>query len=107
MKTEPKPLPDLHQTVFDQATLEAYLADLRACTEILVIIPKAGPRYVAPEDIQLEEGAQLLSDGQLRGLQVRYRHQKEERWDTLINRDGSIHVTRIQQDFSQHSYSCP
>ena len=103
MTSDAKPLPELHQSVFDKATLEAYIADLNACTEILVVMPKAGPGYVAPKSIKLEEGAKLLLAGQLRGLQIRYRYQNEEWWDTLINRDGPIHVTRIQQDFSSAS----
>jgi hypothetical protein len=100
MSTEAKPLPELHQSVFDEATLEVYIADLNACTEILVVMPKAGPGYVAPKSIQLEEGAQLLLAGKLRGLQIRYRYQNEEWWDTLINREGQIHITRIQQNFN-------
>ena len=98
--TEPKPLPELHQTVLTPDTLRALFADLEACTEILAVMPKAGPGYVTPEDIGLAEGQALLSEGKLRGLQIRYRYQNEEWWDTLINRDGNIAITRIQQDFS-------
>jgi hypothetical protein len=76
------------------------VTDLKACAEILVVMPKAGPGYVAPKEIDLDEGAKLLESGQLRGLQIRYRYQNEEWWDTLINRDGNISITRIQQDFT-------
>ncbi|HAV14460.1 MAG TPA: hypothetical protein DCX06_13365 [Opitutae bacterium] len=98
--TDAKPLPELHQNVLDSKTLAFFVADLKACAEILVVMPKAGPGYVAPKEIDLEEGARLLEAADLRGLQIRYRYQNAEWWDTLINRDGNIHITRIQQDFS-------
>jgi hypothetical protein len=99
MTDEPKPLPELHQTVLTPETLADLVTDLKACAKILVVMPKAGPGYVAPKEIDLDEGAKLLESGQLRGLQIRYRYQNEEWWDTLINRDGNISITRIQQDF--------
>ena len=99
MTTDAKPLPELHQNVLDSETLADLVADLKACAEILVVMPKAGPGYVAPKEIDLEEGAKLLESGELRGLQIRYRYQNAEWWDTLINRDGNIHITRIEQNF--------
>jgi len=99
MQTE-KPLPELHQTVLTTETQAALFADLEACTEILAVMPKAGPGYVTPEEIGLKEGEALLNEGALRGLQIRYRYQNEEWWDTLINRNDQIHITRIQQNFS-------
>ncbi len=92
-------LPELHQTILSPEMLEALFADLEVCTEVLAVMPKAGPGYVTPEDIGLKEGQALLLDGTVRGLQIRYRYQNEEWWDTLINRDGPIHITRIQQNF--------
>lgn len=99
MTTEAKPLPELHQSIFDTATLKAYVADLKTCAEISAVMPKAGPGHVAPKDINLVEGVTQLEAGQLRGLQIRYHYQSEEWWDTLINRDGTIHITRIKQEF--------
>ncbi len=99
MTTESK-LPELHQTILNEEMLRALFTDLAACTEILAVMPKAGPGYVTPQDIGLEEGESLLTQGTLRGLQIRYLYQNKEWWDTLINREGQIHITRIQQDFS-------
>lgn len=92
-------LPELHQTILDPKTVCALFADLEACTEVLAVLPKAGPGYTTPEDIGLHEGQALLAEGALRGLQIRYRYQSEEWWDTLILRDGQVHITRIQQNF--------
>lgn len=97
--TTDNPLPELHQTVLTADQLNALFSDLQACTEILLVMPKAAPGYVGVKEVSLEEGKQLLVNGDLRGLQIRYRYQNEEWWDTLIHRDGQIHITRIQQNF--------
>ncbi len=97
--TGPKPLPELHQSTLDAETLDALFADLEACTEILAVLPKAGPGHTQPENIALADGRDQLLSGQLRGLQIRYRYQGEEWWDTLIHRGNSIHITRIQQNY--------
>lgn len=95
-----KPLPELHQADLDADTLEAYFRDLQACAEVFGVVPKMGPGYVAPNEIDLMEGKALLASGQLRGLQIRYHYQSAEWWDTLIVRDGAVRMTRIEQDFS-------
>ena len=97
--TDTKPLPELHQSTLDTATLEALFADLEACTEILAVLPKAGPGHTQPENITLAEGKARLLAGQLCGLQIRYRYQGEEWWDTLIHRGDTIQITRIQQNY--------
>ncbi|MGJ8649713.1 MAG: hypothetical protein ACSHX4_05090 [Opitutaceae bacterium] len=98
MSTE-TPLPELHQTVLTPDHLNALFNDLESCTEILLVMPKAAPGYVGIKEVSLEEGKTLLVNGSLRGLQIRYQYQGAEWWDTLINRDGQIHITRIQQNF--------
>lgn len=97
--SDSKKLPELQQSILDPETVRALFADLKACTEVLAVMPKAGPGYVTPEDIGLDEGEALLNEGKLRGLQIRYHYQGEEWWDTLIQRDGQIHITRIQQNY--------
>ncbi len=100
MTTEPT-LPQLHQSRLTPEMLHALFRDLESCTEVLAVMPKAGPGYVTPTDIGLKEGEALLTNGQVRGLQIRYRYQNEEWWDTLIVRDDQIYITRIQQNFNQ------
>lgn len=97
--TNSNPLPELHQTVLTPDQLNALFNDLESCAEILFVMPKTAPGYVGIKEVSLQEGQQLLVNGSLRGLQIRYKYQGEEWWDTLINRDGQIHITRIQQNF--------
>ncbi|ADE53090.1 hypothetical protein [Coraliomargarita akajimensis] len=92
-------LPELTQTELDPETFHSLFTDLASCTEILAVIPKAGPGYVAPKTISLTEGQHLLISEQVRGLQIRYRYQGDEWWDTLISDGSSIRLTRIKQAF--------
>lgn len=94
-------LPELHQSELDPDTLEALFADLEACAEIHAVIPKAGPGHVTPASITLAEGRALLTAGQLRGLQIRYRYQGSEWWDTLIAVGGAVRITRIEQTYGE------
>jgi hypothetical protein len=95
-------LPDLNQSMLDSATFEALCRDLRACTEITEVIPKYGAEAYVPEDAQLtlERGWELLQAGQLRGLQVRYRYDGADWWDTLMKTSGGIRLVRIRHDFN-------
>ncbi len=93
-------LPELTQTELDPETFHALFTDLEACTEILAVIPKAGPGYTAPKTISLTEGQHLLISEQIRGLQIRYTYDGDEWWDTLISDGACIRLTRIKQQFS-------
>ncbi|MDQ8202416.1 hypothetical protein [Pelagicoccus sp. SDUM812003] len=97
--SETTPLPELHQSHMDSETLAAYFRDLEACAEIFAVIPKMGQGYVAPQEVDLRLGKSLLESGALLGLQIRYRFDGSEWWDTLIARGGQIRITRIEQTF--------
>lgn len=99
---EPQPLPDLHQSEVDRTTLNQLFEDVGTHTEIIEIIPKHAPGYVEenPATLQLAEAYQLLTSGQLRGLQLRYRYQEKTWWDTLIPLPGGLfRIVRIEHDF--------
>ena len=94
---EPTPaLPDLHQADLDPQTLGSLFEDLSACADIFAVIPKTGTGYVAPANISLDEGKEMLLAGQLRGLQIRYKYNGGEWWDTLIQFPDAIRLTRIK-----------
>ncbi len=97
---ENRPLPELHQADLDDQTIDSYFRDLQACAEVFAVVPKMGPGYVAPANVDLMEGKGLLASGEVRGLQIRYNFQNAEWWDTLIVRDGAVRMTRIEQNFS-------
>lgn len=100
--SEPVPLPDLHQSEVDQTTLKQLFTDIGTLTEIQEIIPKYAPGYVAENSpqLQLDQAFQQLITHQLRGLQLRYRHQGKIWWDTLIPLPGGLYrIVRIEHDF--------
>ena len=93
-------LPQLTQAELDPETFHSLFADLAACTEILAVIPKVGTGYIVPKNVSLAEGQHLLISEQIQGLQIRYKYQDEEWWDTLISHGTCIRLTRIKQKFS-------
>ena len=94
-------LPELHQTELDPEMVQTLFADLESCAEILAVIPKYGPGYIAVKSINLAEGERALKAGELRGLQVRYRYQGDEWWDTLIASGANVRITRIKHEFRE------
>ncbi len=97
------PLPDLHQSEIDEATLRELITDIGTHAEILEIIPKYAPGYVAedPAPLQLDEAVQQLVSRELRGLQLRYRHEGKTWWDTLMPLPGGLfRIVRIEHHFS-------
>lgn len=97
-------LPDLQQSVLDPETLAQLFVDLGSFTEIVEVIPKAMAEGYVPESstITLEEGREMLLSGAVRGLQIRYRYQGSQWWDTLLPdaNSGGFRIVRIQHDFA-------
>ena len=81
----PDALPEVNEGRLDREALTALARDVEALCEVLAVIPKAGPRaHASPRQLGLSEGMALFAAGELRGLQLRYRHEGQEWWDTLI-----------------------
>lgn len=102
--SHPAPLPDLHQSELDEATLRQLFDDVRTHTELLEVIPKHAATGYVPEiaAITLAEGLDLLLGGGVRALQLRYRHDGSTWWDTLMpTSPGVFRIVRIQHDFPQ------
>lgn len=98
----PAPLPDLHQSEIDDATLRQLFLDVAAHTELLEIIPKHAATGYVPEiaATTLAEGLDLLLSGGVRALQLRYRHNGTTWWDTLMPAPhGNFRIVRIQHEF--------
>ena len=99
-----KTLPELQQSVLDPETLEQLFSDLSSLTEIIEIIPKAAAAGYVDEKqqhISLDEAREMLLSSTVRGLQIRYRYQGSQWWDTLLPDPGGngFRIVRIQHDF--------
>lgn len=100
--SDPVPLPDLHQSELDEATLRQLFEDVRAHTELMEVIPKHAATGYVPEiaAITLDEGLAFLVDGTVRAVQLRYRHDGAVWWDTLMpTPHKTFRIVRIRHDF--------
>ena len=105
--SDPAPLPDLHQSELDEATLRQLFEDVRSHTELMEVIPKYAATGYVPEiaAITMAEGLELLVSGCVRALQLRYRHDGTLWWGTLMpTPHGTFRIVRIQHDFSADAH---
>ena len=78
-------LPPLYDALLDDATVERLLDDVASCTELVEVIPKhADQRYASNNTITLDTARRLLRQRSLLGLQLRYRYENADWWDTLM-----------------------
>lgn len=91
--------PALHTGDLDAAGVRALVADLEAYAERLQVLPKAAAkRFVLPETLPLQAATEGLLAGELRGLQLRYVHEGQEWWDTLLSMGKSgYRIVRVAQ----------
>lgn len=98
----PLKLPELNTTELDAAQLEQLLRDIEVCTQITEIIPKYATRGHVPDvaGVTLAQARELLATRAVRGLQLRYRYENADWWDTLMVIGDKCRLVRIRHDFS-------
>ena len=97
----PAPLPELSEGLLDAQQIEQLLRDIELCAQVSEIIPKFAPRAHVPENPQLTltDARQLLDTRAVRGLQIRYRYDGHEWWDTIMVVGDQFRVVRIRHEF--------
>jgi hypothetical protein len=98
----PLKLPDLNTTELDAALVEQLLRDIEVCTQITEIIPKFARRGQVPDtaSVTLTQARELLATRAVRGLQLRYRYDNADWWDTLMVVGEGFRLVRIRHDFA-------
>lgn len=98
----PAKLPELNQALLDAAQVEQLLRDIEACTQITEIIPKYAARGHVPDTaaVTLTQARELLATRAVRGLQLRYRYEDADWWDTLMIVGEQFRLVRIRHDFA-------
>lgn len=98
----PLKLPDLNMTLLDGAQVRQLLCDIELCTQITEIIPKYSARGHVPDAavVTLAQARELLAKRAVRGLQLRYRYEGADWWDTLMLVGDQFRLVRIRHDFS-------
>jgi hypothetical protein len=95
-------LPDLHQAVLDTPTLERLLRDIEEHAQVNEIIPKFTQRGYVPEGpVTLAEARELLLFQSARGVQIRYRYEGADWWDTIMTAPEGFRLVRIRHSLDQ------
>jgi hypothetical protein len=90
-------LPPTQQAVLDAATVECLFRDIGACTEVLSLSLRCrGQRRGGEFTGTLDDARGAFVDGTAQGIQIRYRHQGEEWWDTLMRISGEVRLVRMR-----------
>lgn len=93
-------LPDLHEAVLDDATLDELFADVANCTQISEVIAKHGTRQHTPDrSYTLDDARRMLLDGSVLGVQLRYTYEGDQWWDTLMRIPAGVRLVRIRHSF--------
>ncbi|HYG22982.1 MAG TPA: hypothetical protein VEH04_09385 [Verrucomicrobiae bacterium] len=93
-------LAELQESILDSATLNDLFRDLRVCTEVIEVIPRASRhQMVAERTLTLEEAKEKILSGAINGLQIRYRYEGAEWWDTLLRLPQGVRIVRIRHEF--------
>ncbi len=94
-------LPDLNTTLLDDEQVEQLLRDIELCAQIAEIIPKFAARGHVPDSasVTLAEARKLIATRAVRGLQLRYRFEDADWWDTLMLVGDQFRIVRIRHDF--------
>lgn len=95
-------MPDLNQATLDWPGVEALLRDIAACAEVTEIIPKALAQGYVTEGVvlTLADARRMLEERAVRGLQIRYRYDGADWWDTLMVLPEGWRLVRIRHDFT-------
>lgn len=89
--------PDVFESTMDAETLSALFSDLARHAEVLEVRLKGGARdrgTQGPHDLRLAE--QRLESGDVRGVQIRYRHDGHLWMDTLMATDAGTRLVRVR-----------
>lgn len=90
-------LPPMSDAVLDDAALACLFRDIGALTQVDEIIIKHRPgRLSNQQQVTLDEAHAMIRHRQVRGVQIRYRHNGEHWRDTLMPLAEGVRLVRIQ-----------
>ncbi|MFO0739660.1 MAG: hypothetical protein U0270_27425 [Labilithrix sp.] len=98
--SEPTPsLAPLQIADLDGDKLAELFTDVDALGERVEVVLKRGPARVESHDnTSLASAMQLLTQGRVQGVQLRYRYRGVEWWDTVMRTSDGYRLVRMQQD---------
>lgn len=94
------PMPPMNDAVLDDAALASLFRDIGQLTQVDEIIIKQRPGHVNDaQQVTLQEALELLRFRQVKGVQIRYRHDGAHWWDTLMPIGESVRLVRVRHHF--------
>ncbi|MHC4430180.1 MAG: hypothetical protein ACYS0D_16515 [Planctomycetota bacterium] len=93
--------PALHEAVLSAEEVRQLFADLTEHAELIEIGLKGETRtHQEPaEGLGLAEALAVVEQRAARGVQIRYRYQGAQWWDTLMIQPEGVRLVRIRHDF--------
>jgi hypothetical protein len=98
-QTEPLdgPAPEVTQSTLDDVTVLALFDDIAELCEVLAIIIKGhAVARASSTAVNLNEARALFLSKSIQGLQIRYRHDDAEWWDTLMHTPEGMRIVRVR-----------
>lgn len=89
---------DLETAELDATALSQLFADVAAHTELVAVLVKGAAESLAEGgSVTLDDALARLQRRAVRGVQLRYRYQGREWWDTLVALPGvdTVRVVRV------------
>lgn len=90
------PLPPLQTALLDAVDVDRLLSDIAACGELIEVRVKGAPCERAEAGGSALARARMALDGGALGVQLRYRHDGREWWDTLVRASGGVRLVRVE-----------
>jgi hypothetical protein len=93
------PLPTLQHQILDDATLHRLRDDLLQLAQLIEVKTRdADSPTFADLWSAISDAFAKLAAGRTRGVQIRYRHEGQTWWDTLMPTAAGVRLTRVCVD---------
>lgn len=90
----------MSDAILDTEALDALFRDIGTLTQIDEIIVKHGPGMVGDgAQPTLQQARAMLDAGEVRGVQIRYRHEGAAWFDTLMPTPRGVRLLRVRHEF--------
>lgn len=93
------PLPTVFDAILDSELFDKLFVDFEALAELMGVVVKTGQTALAPEAVQMHWGDAKHAVLAGAAVQLRYRFDGKEWWDTLMPHVGGVRLVRMEQTF--------
>ncbi|MFU8803468.1 MAG: hypothetical protein ACNA8W_06645 [Bradymonadaceae bacterium] len=91
--------PAVNESYLDEETLNQLFDDIEALGQIVLVAIKGhGEARAGGAGVPLRAAYELFTDHGIAGVQIRYLHDGQEWWDTLMHTPDGVRLVRISHD---------